>query len=370
MREEPWVAGGGSGRGPLGSRRDRRWVSLAATGAIVVAAVAIGWVYSRDTGARPPAPRTTPSPVSRFTGPSHLVLFAVLAKPEPFVALVGSMGGQPPAVVDVPARLVLTLPGAGSGTVADAVAAPGPLFTASVSNALGTWVPHESITDLAGLARIVDGAGGVSVDLVQPVEVDGREIGPGPVTMDGRLASAFLRGAAGLAPAERWQELLVALFRSGLSAQADDFTQVDDPASVLAVFAEARAPRYRELPATPSEGRLLVPDDPAIRRTLSSVLGIQTKPPVGVVVLNGSGVPGVGETVAARLVPGGFRIVASGNAQTFDHQVTEIVATTDQAEAQAKRVRRLLGVGTVVLGAGTSGLADITIVVGRDLTAA
>ena len=86
-------------------------------------------------------------------------------------------------------------------------------------------------------------------------------------------------------------------------------------------------------------------------------------------VLNGSGVPGAGELVASKLVPGGFRIVASGNAQTFDHAETQIVATTARAETQADRVRGLLGVGTVVLGAGSSGLADITIVVGRDLTA-
>jgi hypothetical protein len=123
------------------------------------------------------------------------------------------------------------------------------------------------------------------------------------------------------------------------------------------------------LPATASEGGLLVTDDAAIRRQLASLFGIEIGPPVRVVVLNGSGVPGVGEIVASKLVPGGFRIVASGNARTFDRRVTQIVATTDQAQAQAEQVRRLLGVGTVVLGAGSSGLADITIVVGRDLTA-
>jgi len=344
-------------------------VGLAATVAIVVAAVAIGWVSSRNTGAPRPAPPTTPSAAPSYTGPSHLALFAVVAKPEPFVALVGSMGEKPPAVVDVPPRLVLTLPGAGSGTVADALGAPASLFVASVSNALGTWVAHEAVTDLGGLGRIVDAAGGMSLNLVQPVEVNGQEIGPGAVTMDGRVASAFLASGAGLAPSERWQEVLAALFRGGLTVQASDLVQVDDPASVQAVFQAARAPRVRELPAIPSEGRLLVPDDPAIRRQLASLLGIEVSPSVDVVVLNGSGVPGVGELVASKLVPGGFRIVASGNAQTFDHQSTEIVATTAQAETQADQVRGLLGVGTVVLGAGSSGLADITIVVGRDLTA-
>jgi hypothetical protein len=154
-----------------------------------------------------------------------------------------------------------------------------------------------------------------------------------------------------------------------MSVQSSDFIEVDDVGAVQDAFRAARGARFRELPATLSEGRLLVPDDGAIRRQLSSLFGISVGPPVGVVVLNGSGVPGVGELVASKLVPGGFRIVASENARTFDHKVTEIVATTDQAKAQADRVRGLLGVGTVVLGAGSSGLADITVVVGRDLTA-
>jgi hypothetical protein len=364
------VAAGGSGRGGgPGSRMDRRWVSMAATVAIVATAVAIGYVSSRNTGSVRPAAPASPSAGPTYAGPSQLVLFGVLAKPEPFVALVGSMGEKPPAAVDVPARLVLTLPGAGSGTVADALGAPGSLFGASVSNAIGTWVPHRAVTDLAGLARMVDAAGGVTLDLVQPVEVGGQEIGPGPVSMAGGQASAFLAGGVGLAPAERWQELLAALFRTGLLVQASDLLQVDDLGAVQAVFEAARAPRLRELPATPSEGGLLVPDDPDIRRALSSLFGVEVGPPVGVVVLNGSGVPGVGEIVASKLVPGGFRIVASGNARNFDHRVTEIVATTTAAQAQAGRVRRLLGVGTVVLGEGSSGLADITIVVGRDLTA-
>src|SRR5207237_281057 len=139
-------------------------------------------------------------------------------------------------------------PGAGSGTVADAAGAPGSLFVASVSNAVGTWVAHEAVTDLAGLGRIVDQAGGVSVNLVQPVEVGGQEIGPGAVAMDGTQVSSFLAGAVGLTPGERWQELLAALFRTGLRVQASGFTEVDDLGSVQAVFQTARAPRVRELP--------------------------------------------------------------------------------------------------------------------------
>jgi len=335
--------------------------------AIVVGAVALGYGFSRQTGPEP-APSGSPSAGPTYTGPSHLVLFAVTATPEPFVALVGSRGGKHPAVVDVPSRMVLTMPGAGSGTVADAAAASGSLLAASVSNEIGTWVGHQAVTDPAGFARLVDASGGVEVDLVQPVEVDGTEIAAGRVRMSGDDATAFLTAGVGPTRAERWREILAALFRDGLTTPPDELTEADDPAAVAAVFAAARAPVLGRLPATPSNGHLLVPADRRVRRMLWSLFGIEVQPPIGVVVLNGSGVPGVGEAVASRLVPGGFQIVASGNAGSFDHAETQIVATTEAAKAQAERVRGLLGVGTVVLGGGPSGLADITIVVGRDFT--
>jgi hypothetical protein len=243
-------------------------------------------------------------------------------------------------------------------------------LAASVSNEIGTWVGDQVVVDSDGLGRIVDAGGGIDVDLVQPVELNGAEIAAGRIHMTGQEAVAFLTEGVGPTRSERWREVLAALFRDGLSAPTGELAGANDPAIVSAVLTAARRPVVESLPTTASQGHLLVQDDRAVGRMLASLFGISVRPPVEVVVLNGSGVPGVGEKVASLLVPGGFRIVASGNAGSFDHAETQILVSAEAAKPQAERARRLLGVGTVVLGGAPSGLADITIVVGRDFTAA
>ena len=46
---------------------------------------------------------------------------------------------------------------------------------------------------------------------------------------------------------------------------------------------------------------------------------------VAAIVLNGNGVPGIGEAASERLLPGGFRVAISQNASDFDHPQTLIV---------------------------------------------
>ena len=65
----------------------------------------------------------------------------------------------------------------GSGTLADTLGAPASLISASVSNALGTWVGPQAVTDLAGLSRIVDRAELAFGDRVeQPLSLLARDL--------------------------------------------------------------------------------------------------------------------------------------------------------------------------------------------------
>jgi hypothetical protein len=91
---------------------------------------------------------------------------------------------------------------------------------------------------------------------------------------------------------------------------------------------------------------------------------------VRLVVLNGVGNPGIGGEVARILVPEGYRLMASTNANTFDLPETKIIAASDADLASAERARALLGVGRVFLGFQPAGLADVTVVVGQDFVAA
>jgi len=85
-------------------------------------------------------------------------------------------------------------------------------------------------------------------------------------------------------------------------------------------------------------------------------------------VLNGNGVPGIGEEIAKALLDGGFSVVLSGNAARLDYRRTLIVSHGDSPGAQrsADRARELLGVGEVRVSSAEQGIVDLTIVVGRD----
>jgi hypothetical protein len=87
-----------------------------------------------------------------------------------------------------------------------------------------------------------------------------------------------------------------------------------------------------------------------------------------VIVLNGNGVPGIGELVAEKILPGGFRVAVSENASSFDHAETLVVVGSAGDVDIAERVRDLLGVGSVSVSVG-SGIAPVTIVVGKDFAA-
>jgi hypothetical protein len=93
---------------------------------------------------------------------------------------------------------------------------------------------------------------------------------------------------------------------------------------------------------------------------------------VRVQVLNGNGVPGIGEEVAARLQGEDFRVILSGNAQRLDYRKTLIVTYDEspQGQKQAERAQDLLGVGEVQVSAQGQGIVDLTIVVGKDFVRA
>ena len=89
---------------------------------------------------------------------------------------------------------------------------------------------------------------------------------------------------------------------------------------------------------------------------------------VRVIVLNGAGRPSVGEELAALVAPAGFRVVSEQDLP-FTVTETEIVAGGDLFAPQAERVQSLLGVGMVYVDAQPTGIADITIKVGKDYKA-
>jgi hypothetical protein len=66
---------------------------------------------------------------------------------------------------------------------------------------------------------------------------------------------------------------------------------------------------------------------------------------IRLVVLNGVGEPGIGEEVARILIPDGFRLMSSENANRFDYDVTKIVAATEDDIPSAQRGQGAPGFG-------------------------
>ena len=87
--------------------------------------------------------------------------------------------------------------------------------------------------------------------------------------------------------------------------------------------------RIATFPTHISSSSARVPDYPALDALMARDFGVE-QAPVAVLVQNGVGDPGIGGHVAAQLVPQGFRVVFSSNADDFDHRTTEVIAGGDE----------------------------------------
>lgn len=329
-------------------RRRTRRASLFSVVVILLVGLASAWIL-REVGSNPSGgPRG--GRAASGPRPSALTLLAVRTAREPLVAVIASGGAPEPRAIAIPTSMVVNLPGQGEGRFREAVDQPASYLGLVGSNVLGTWIDHVVVLDLEGLAAVVDRAGGALV---------------GGAPQSGRaVADSF--AVAGANPAIRWREVLESLLVNGIRLEVGDVVEAVDPEGATEALAKAEGAVPEGLPAVRGEGGLLRPDEAAIDELVRGSFGRKERPSVPLIVLNGTGRGGLGQTVAERLVPEGFRIVVSQNASRFDHLTTQIVVTDDGDLNTAERIRELLGVGRVVVSGVPSGLADVTIVLGRD----
>lgn len=323
----------------------RRGIS-SAVAIVAVAAISMTAVLATRHGEQAPRP-------AQETRASDLVLLVVRTPPGPLAAVIGTAGATTPAGVAIPGGLLITIPGQGEGKAAD-VLTSGPSGAVAVSNLLGTWVDHRGTTDLQHLAAVVDRAGGI--------EVSG-------IARTGTQVSASLR-RKGPGQLLQWQQVLAGLLASRARWEPGDFTDADSVEDVSRLLETAGPLTVGVLPTKVSAGGIEEPDYDAIAELMLSTFGAPARDVIPVIVLNGSGTPGVGEGVAGAIVPGGFRVVLSGNASSFDHAETLIVVGGSGDPAIAERVRDLLGVGRVTVSGPASGIADVTVIVGKDFRTA
>ena len=329
-------------------------------GVLVVALLVTGvWAFTRGGDAE--AEGTDPT---RARGPSELAVLSVVGGPNPLIAVVGVHEDRPAAALVLPAGVTVVAPGQGETTIDGVAALPASSMRVAVSNAIGGWVEHYGTVEISDIAAVVEETGAV-VTLAEPVTLDGVDFPAGEATFTADQAEAYLSEGGDVA-ATRWAEVVQAVLAAE-ALHADIVGDSEDPEAFVDVLRGAAEAVVEIAPVAPVADTASVFDQPATDELVHELFGTRAATPI--VVQNGNGEPNVGEAVAELLLPEGFRVVLSQNADTFRYRETEIAATAGEHADEAQRVRELLGVGRVVVSQVPSGLADITIVVGRDFTA-
>lgn len=319
----------------------RRLLPFALVGVLVVVATSV-MVATRDRATPPPPP----PPAAEPTG---LTMLVVNGEAGPLAAVIGSTGFGEPGAVVLPLETSLTVPGQGEATVAEALQLNRRQAATAAANLLGVWIDHHAQIGHLRLAELVDRAGGVEIG---GVVRSGAEV-------DAMLAEPGTDRSAAL------QIALQGILSSGVQWTEEDLFEADDPAAVVETLNGAAGARVTRLPNEEVASGLFQSSPEIVTATLVQTFGGPAEYAVPVIVLNGNGVPGIGQGVAQQILPGGFRVAVSENASTFDHEETLVVVGSSNDVDLAERVRDLLGVGSVSVSVG-SGIAPVTVVVGKD----
>jgi LytR cell envelope-related transcriptional attenuator len=318
----------------------RRLVGLAIV--VVLAIVSTGVLLaSRDrvpTTVRPAPPQT-----------SGLTLLVVNTDRGPLAAVVGGTGFGEPGTLVLPLSAVVTVPGQGEATVVEALDLPSRQAATAVANLIGVWIDQTAEIGHLRMSALVDRAGGVEV---------------GDQTLSGPEVDALL-SQPGAGRARSLEVVLQGLMTSGVDWTTEDLLDASDPEAAVGLLNAAAGGAVAMLPAEEVASGVFQSSPEAVSAALVEAFGGPAEAAVPVIVLNGNGVPGIGELVAEKILPGGFRVAVSENASTFDHDETLVVVGSSNDVDLAERVRDLLGVGSVSVSVG-SGIAPVTVVVGKD----
>lgn len=375
---------------------------LAVSGTLV--GVGLVFLLAREVTAPDPKPEPTPSPVAEK--PVVTLLFGTTEGADGSEEVIWTTllsydpGEEKGAIGYVPAHTASEVPGRGLQALGDAYGSGGvPLLLVSAENLFGVGIDrYLQISD--NDARVLfQKLGPLTVEVPDEVRV---AAGPG------RTKLLFVEGR------QRLPAAFLTRFLFTLGLEADDIdlggrhlafwdalfeTFADDPEALAAAFrgaedvlteSDASAAEHAEffaaLAGLPPEdrvsrtltvtslevpgNRLYAADAAELTAFVEEVVGAATAAEIKtrIQILNGNGVPGIGEEVATRLVGEGFRVILSGNAKRLDYEKTLIITYDPSPEGQAlaRRAQELLGVGELQISTQDQGIVDLTIVVGKD----
>ena len=304
------------------------------------------------------------------------------------------------AAVHVPAHTAAEVPGRGLETLESSYQSGGiPLLLVSVENLLGIDVDQYLELSDRDARVLFTATGPITVDLPEDIRVPAGNqqvrlifsAGRQDLNARGLARVLFTRGTEtddvdfGSRHLAFWDGLFDR-FDNEPAALADAFADSSGavgesdagPAELGRFFSSiARLPRVgftiTSLPVTAvaaGQDEIYSTDAAAVQEFVTAHFAdeVASESEVRVQILNGNGVPGIGEEVAELLVGEGYRVILSGNARRLDYRRTLIVTYNGSAEGQAlaEQAKKLLGVGRIQISAQQQGIVDLTIVVGED----
>jgi LCP family protein required for cell wall assembly len=245
------------------------------------------------------------------------------------------------------------------------------LLIRTLSRLTGLQIDHYAEVDLLGFFNLSNVVGGVEVNLCEPVQDDfsGVDLPAGVQTISGEQALAFVRQRHGLPRGDfdrivRQQTFIAGMIRKMLSdnvlldpgkqrelveAAAQSLT-VDDSLDLFGLAAQMQsvttgAIEFQTIPYVgddrDAQDRYILrledeetlheffadlsaePEEPAAEATPAAPATVAPSE-VSVHVFNGSGTPGLAASAAADLEAGGYTVVGTGNADSSDHETTEV----------------------------------------------
>lgn len=377
-------------------RRQRRLRLVAALLTLaLVAAVAVVVLIVR----RAPEPPPTVQPQGRTQATLLLQVQGVDGSAVASALLAQDPVGGSGAVVLVPPQVIVDVPGTGSLPLGRALTTVSPEGARNaLADLLGVSIDAGWVLDPPTFSALVEELGGLRVGVDVPVMQDATVLlAPGEQQLDGAQAIAFL---AYLAPGEQEQARLARVQQvvdGLLTALPDGLVQVTAALSGLGAGSRSSLPpgeladflvtaaatgsagelQYDTLPVVPIDaggGVMAFRVDAEAARNLVERLLAQSVPTSEretgnrVLVLNGVGTPGLGETVRTRLVEQGFVFVGSRNAPRFgyDRTVVLVPEATPEAQLLGERVATALGVAPDVRADELGTVADVIVIVGAD----
>ncbi|MBI4504648.1 MAG: LCP family protein, partial [Chloroflexi bacterium] len=278
----------------------------------------------------------------------------------------------------------------------------GQLAKVTISANFGIPVHYYALVDFRGFERIVDTLGGVVVDVPYPLKDDAypSDVGDniiriffdeGVQRMDGRTALRYARTRHAdndFGRNQRQQQVLLALRQEALrldvlprlpalfAALRDAFSSDIPAEDTLALAALAWRVETKDIQRRAIDPSLVYPRDDGGLVPRRSEIGKLVRElffdgrlraeAARVEVLNGSGRPGLANTVAQRLEALGVQVVRVDNADRADYGQTTIIDARGKPHT-AGVIARALGLPKApVVRQALDGAADVRVILGAD----